>query len=138
MSIGLVYLSMLLSMPRCCYLGMNKALFWSNMEAQSAIPLSPAAAQNPQRYIWQINSLRCRFFFATLSSSTTKHTYNQSITAYNEATVFSIINIACIHEDLPRTKRKYIVYSNGKCMSRIVVGVQQGIELQLHVALQQI
>ena len=41
-----VYLSMLLSMPRCCYLGMNEALFWSNMEAQSAILLSPAAAQN--------------------------------------------------------------------------------------------
>lgn len=55
-SMGLVCLSTQLSRPRCCYLGMNEALFLSSMEAQSAILLSPAAAQKPTRYVWQINS----------------------------------------------------------------------------------
>lgn len=52
--------------------------------------------------------------------------------------IFSIINIACIHKDLNHTKSKYIVNSLGKCESGMVVGVQQGIELQPCTALQQI
>lgn len=55
-SMGFVYLSTVLSKPRC-YLWMNEALFLSSMEAQSAILLSPAAAQKPTRYVWQIISL---------------------------------------------------------------------------------
>lgn len=51
---------------------------------------------------------------------------------------YSIINIASIHEDLPHTKSKYMVNSLGKRASGMVVGVQQGIELQLRTALQQI
>lgn len=52
--------------------------------------------------------------------------------------IYSVRNIACDHKELPHTKSKYIVYSLGKCVSGMVVGVQQGIELQLHEALQQI
>lgn len=82
MSMGLVCLSTQLSRPRCCYLGMNEALFLSSMEAQSAILLSPAAAQKPTRYVWQINSLcfisavvLCVYVCVNLSFLTATDTY---------------------------------------------------------------
>lgn len=52
--------------------------------------------------------------------------------------IYSIINIACIHKDLPHTKSKYILNGFGKCVSGIVAAVQQSMELQLHISLQQI
>lgn len=39
---------------------------------------------------------------------------------------------------VPYDKSKYIVNSLGICKSGMVVGVKQGIEIQLHKALQQI
>lgn len=51
---------------------------------------------------------------------------------------YSVINIDCIHKDLPHTKSKYIVNSLGKSVSSMAAGVHQGIELLVHTALQQI
>lgn len=49
-----------------------------------------------------------------------------------------IMNIACIHRDLPQTKSKHVVNSSRNRLSGMVVGVQQDMELQLCTALQQI
>lgn len=50
-STGLVQLSMLLSMPRCCYLKINKALFQSNTDTPRAAAQFQAAASTPRRHM---------------------------------------------------------------------------------------
>lgn len=105
-SMGLVYLSMLLSMPRCCYLGIDEALFWSSMEAQSAVPLVIAAGLKIHRKIISlifksaVVSLHDPF---THHHRTYRHTYSTdpSLCTPKHIMTHILTSMARIQKDVP-------------------------------------